>query len=243
MERHDTTSNDAPCLACSLVGPEFAARKEAITRDLFAHVDRVEELPDGFGVRFPAADPWAAKALEFIDAEKQCCPFFTFELAFEPDDGPLWLRLRGSEEIKAFVRTELGEVVTAPVSQENSQERNKSVVRRLVAEVLNGGRLDLISELYDPSIATEARAWIAPFRASFPDVRMEVVDLIAEGETVVGRFTCSATHTGEWLGHPPTGRRFERVDEVSIFRFRDGLIASAWGIEDNLTRLTQLGLA
>jgi hypothetical protein len=54
---------------------------------------------------------------------------------------------------------------------------------------------------------------------------MEVVELIAEGDKVAGRFTCSATHLGEWLGQAPTGRRFERLDEVSIFRFRDDKIA------------------
>ena len=71
---------------------------------------------------------------------------------------------------------------------------------------------------------------------------MEVVDLIAEGDKVVGRFTCSATHMGEWLGHAPTGRRFEAIDEVYIFRLRDGRIVHAWGIEDTLRRLEQLGL-
>lgn len=245
QNQHEKTPNGEAraSLACALVGPGFAARKAAITRDLFAHVDRVEELPDGFGFRFTAAVPWAARALEFVEAEKRCCPFFAFELAFEPNDGPLWLRLRGSDEIKEFIRTELGEIVSVPRTAATTPERNKAVVRRLVAEVLNGGRLDVIPELYDSSIATEAREWIAPFRESFPDVRMEVIDLIAEGDTVVGRFTCSATHTGEWLGHRPTGRRFELIDEVSIFRFRDGLIVDAWTIEDNLTRLTQLGLA
>ena len=122
-------------------------------------------------------------------------------------------------------------------------ERNKATVRRLIAEVLNGGRLDVIDELYAPELAAGARRWIAPFRASFPDVHMEVVDLIAEGDKVVGRFRCSATHLGEWLGHAPTGRRFERVDEVSIFRFRDGRIVHAWSLEDSLSRLRQLGLA
>ena len=87
------------------------------------------------------------------------------------------------------------------------------------------------------------RRWIAPFRASFPDVHMEIVELIAEGDKVVGRFTCSATHLGEWLGQAPTGRRFERVDEVSIFRFRDGKIVHAWSLEDTRSRLQQLGLA
>jgi predicted ester cyclase len=71
---------------------------------------------------------------------------------------------------------------------------------------------------------------------------MEIIELIAEGDTVVGRFTCSATHTGSWLGHPPTGRRFERVDEVGIYHFHDGKIASVWGLEDDLARLQQLRL-
>jgi predicted ester cyclase len=122
-------------------------------------------------------------------------------------------------------------------------ERNKAVVRRLVEEVLNGGRMEVIDALYAPELAEEAKAWIAPFRASFPDTHMEVIDLIAEGDKVVGRFTCSGTHLREWLGYAPTGRRFEAIDEVSIYRFRDGRIVESWGLEDNLERLKQLGLA
>jgi ketosteroid isomerase-like protein len=122
-------------------------------------------------------------------------------------------------------------------------DSNKVIVRRLVAEVLNGGRLEVIDELYTPELARAAKRWIAPFQASFPDLHMELVELIAEGDKVVGRFTCSATHLGEWLGQAPTGRHFERVDEVSIFRFRDGRIAHAWSLEDTLGRLHQLGLA
>jgi predicted ester cyclase len=122
-------------------------------------------------------------------------------------------------------------------------EANKAVVRRLVDEVLNGGHLEVIDELYAPELAPAVRRWIAPFRVSFPDLHMEVVELIAEGDKVVGRFTCSATHLGAWLGHPATGRRFERVDEVAIFRLRDGKILHAWSLEDTLERLRQLGLA
>jgi predicted ester cyclase len=119
----------------------------------------------------------------------------------------------------------------------------KSVVRRLIDEVMNGGRLDAIDELYTPQLAPGARRWVAPFRESFPDVQMEIVELIAEGETVVGRFRCSATHLGPWRGNPPTGRRFERVDEVYIYRVHDGRITAAWGIEDTRSRERQLGLA
>jgi len=125
---------------------------------------------------------------------------------------------------------------------ERTRERNKAVVRRLVDEVLNGRQLDAVDELFAPELASAAREWIAPFQISFPDMRMEIVEMIAEGDQVVGRFTCSGTHLGEWLGDAPTGHRFEKIDEVSIFRLRAGLIVDSWGIEDTHERLKQLGL-
>ena len=118
----------------------------------------------------------------------------------------------------------------------------KHVVTRLIEEVINGGRLKLIDELYTPEMVAGAKRWIAPFRESFPDVEMTILELIAEGEKVAGRFHCSATNLGPWRGNPPTGRRFERVDEVYIFRVAGGRIAEAWGIEDTLSRERQLGL-
>jgi predicted ester cyclase len=121
-------------------------------------------------------------------------------------------------------------------------DANKAVVRRLVAEVFNGGHLEVIDQLYAPELAAAAKRWIAPFRASFPDVHIEIEELIAEGDKVVARFTCSATHLGDWLGHAPTGRRFERIDEVWILRLRDGKIVHVWSLEDTLSRLRQLGL-
>ena len=55
------------------------------------------------------------------------------------------------------------------------------------------------------------------------------------------RFTCSATQQSEWQGYPASGTRFERVDEVYFFRYQDGRITHAWGLEDNLDRMRQLG--
>jgi hypothetical protein len=55
-------------------------------------------------------------------------------------------------------------------------EHNKATVRRLVDEVFNGGHLEVIDELYAPELAGPAKRWITPFRASFPDVHMELVD-------------------------------------------------------------------
>jgi predicted ester cyclase len=122
-------------------------------------------------------------------------------------------------------------------------ERNKAIVGRAVDEVLNEGRMEVVDDLYSPAMAPGVRRWIAPFRAAFPDVHMEVVELIAERDKVVARFKCSGTHRGEWQGRPATGRRFEDVDEVYIFTLEGGRIVNAWGLEDTLTRMRQLDLA
>jgi predicted ester cyclase len=121
-------------------------------------------------------------------------------------------------------------------------DHNKHLVERLV-EIVNEGDLDSIDEVATGPIASEARRWVGPFRESFPDFHMEIVEVIAEDDKVVGYFKCSGTHEGEWRGHPPTGRRFEGVDEVYIFRVEDGKLASALAVvEDNLARLRRLGL-
>lgn len=119
---------------------------------------------------------------------------------------------------------------------------SKQAVRRLIDDVINAGRIELIDELYAPEMAWVAQRWIEPFRAAFPDVHMETIELVAEGERVVGRFRCSGTHLGTWRGQEASGRRFEGVDEVYFFTVRDGLIAEAWGLEDSAKRLRQLGL-
>lgn len=86
-----------------------------------------------------------------------------------------------------------------------SVEDNKRLVTRAVAEVINGGDLDAVDELSAPNIAAAAREWIAPFRAAFPDLRMDTVALVGEG-AVSGQFRCSGTHTGPWMGpRPPAG--------------------------------------
>jgi predicted ester cyclase len=118
----------------------------------------------------------------------------------------------------------------------------KRRLRRLVDEVMNARNLDVLGELCTPAMARRWQAWVTPFQASFPDMRMEVVGLVEEGDTVVGRFTCSGTHSGEWRGQAPSGRRFEDVDEVYFFTFDGERIADAWGLEDTLDRLRQLGL-
>src|SRR6478609_11785675 len=100
-------------IACKLVDAAFIARKEAIRATVLAHVQEVNELEDGYAFGFSDVSITGAKLLEFIEAERECCPFFTFELIFEPHDGPRWLRLRGSAEIKTFIAAEFDDLVAA----------------------------------------------------------------------------------------------------------------------------------
>lgn len=90
-------------IACRLSEAEQSAREEELARDIFSNCQEVTELADGYAFRFAGDGEWAAKLVEFIALERKCCPFFTFELEFEPQEGPLWLRLRGPEGVKAFV--------------------------------------------------------------------------------------------------------------------------------------------
>jgi predicted ester cyclase len=123
-----------------------------------------------------------------------------------------------------------------------SAEENKLLVCRLVHEAVRERNLKVLDEVAAGDFAHIAERWVSPFQSAFPDFEMEIVDLIAEGENVVAHFNCSGTHLGEWLGVPATGRRFENVDEIYIFGVQDGKLVSALGVEDNLSRLRQLGI-
>jgi predicted ester cyclase len=124
----------------------------------------------------------------------------------------------------------------------STSDDNKALIRRLIDEVVNARDPTAIDELADGEFAGIARRWIGPFRDAFPDFRMEIVELVAEGDKVAAHFRCSGTHRGAWRGVEPTGRRFENVDEIYIFKVRDGRLTSALGLEDNLKRTRQLGI-
>ena len=120
-------------------------------------------------------------------------------------------------------------------------EKNKAMVWRLV-EGINAGDIEAtVDELFAPQAARRVKRLFAEFYTAFPDWREEIVELVAEENTVVGRFRCSGTHQGEFLGEPPTGRRME-VDEVFFLRVENGKFVYFWGLEDSLSRMRQLGL-
>jgi len=120
-------------------------------------------------------------------------------------------------------------------------------------ELLNGGDLSVAEELVAPEfINHEApagrdrgpesmRGVATMLRTAFPDLQFTIEELVAEGDTVAGRLTMSATHEGPLMGTPPTGR-FVRQDQMHFVRFRDGKAVEHWGVRDELGMMRQLGV-
>ena len=114
------------------------------------------------------------------------------------------------------------------------------MVWRMVEAINAGEEEAAVEELFAPRTARRVKRLFAEFRSAFPDWHEEIVELVAEGSTVAGRFRCSGTHLGKFLGEAPTGRRME-VEEVVFLRGQDGRIVDFWGLEDSLGRMRQLG--
>jgi hypothetical protein len=89
-------------VACSLSAAELRVRGAENT-SLFARATGVQELPDGYAFTFPAEDERARDLLAFVLAERACCPFFTFELAFVSPHASIRLTMRGREGVKEIV--------------------------------------------------------------------------------------------------------------------------------------------
>jgi hypothetical protein len=98
-------AEDTP-IACSLTAGELTTRGEEIN-NLFAGVQQTRELDDGYAFCFPGTSTWTQRVLDFIQGERSCCPFFTFELIFVPNQGPIWLHIRGPEGIKEMIKNML----------------------------------------------------------------------------------------------------------------------------------------
>jgi steroid delta-isomerase-like uncharacterized protein len=80
------------------------------------------------------------------------------------------------------------------------------------------------------------------YRASFPDLRMDVEEVLPSGDKVVGRIRATGTHTGEaFMGVPASGKSVD-VRLIDITRFDgDGLAHEHWGVFDALSMMQQLG--
>jgi steroid delta-isomerase-like uncharacterized protein len=108
------------------------------------------------------------------------------------------------------------------------------------------GRLlsdDFVEHEEVPGLAPTKEGVLDFFRdylVAFPDLRMEVLDLVASGDKAVARVKATGTQDGEFMGMPPSGRSVE-VELIDIMRFDDGLVVEHWGVMDMLAMLQQLG--
>ena len=133
-----------------------------------------------------------------------------------------------------------------------SAEHNKALLRRYIEAVWDKENPDAL----DDFLATTYRRHRSPtttplsrdgqkqlltaFRSAFPDIKITVEEVIAEGDTVAFRSTMRGTHQGEFLGIAPTGQQvtFSLLDVV---RIEDGKIVEQWGGPDTFDLVQQLG--
>jgi steroid delta-isomerase-like uncharacterized protein len=104
--------------------------------------------------------------------------------------------------------------------------------------IWNVGDLDAVDDLMAPDYVREAatlgvetregfKATVAAVRAGFPDLYLEIDDMVCEGEKVVTRWTVRGTHRGRFLDLPPTGQAAV-LRGVTISTFRNDQVVSDW---------------
>ena len=133
-----------------------------------------------------------------------------------------------------------------------SAEQDKARVRRLVVEAQQNGNLGVVDEILAPDFVDHTplpgvpptrdgvKGFFAALKTALPDLRIEILDQIAEEGGVATRKKFSGTHGGPFLGVPASGRPVE-FEVIDILRSRDGNITDHWVVVDQLGLLTQLG--
>jgi len=131
-------------------------------------------------------------------------------------------------------------------------EDNKVLVQRWFEEVWNRGRQDAVDQLMAPNALVHGlgeamrgpagfKRFHAAYREAFPDVRIVVEDMVAEGDKVAFRWSATATHRGISLGFEPTNRDV-RFEGMGIIRVESGKLVEGWNTFDQLGMLQQLGV-
>jgi steroid delta-isomerase-like uncharacterized protein len=131
-------------------------------------------------------------------------------------------------------------------------EENKALARRYYKDGFQTGNYDALDELLSPDLVwlsappgapadrEGVKSIVATFRAAFPDIRVEVVEQVAEGDIVATRTRSRGTHTGELMGVAATGKEV-RVEGSAWVRIAGGRIVEMWGVADQLTMMRQIG--
>ncbi|HEX6453232.1 MAG TPA: ester cyclase [Trebonia sp.] len=120
-----------------------------------------------------------------------------------------------------------------------SVSQNKDLAIRLIEQVWNDGNLSLAPEFFAGPMLEEALGLHETLTTAFPDLRIGIEDLIAEGDKVVLRLTFRGTHKGSFRGLAPTGRGVS-FTAIRIYRVADGKITESWANQDALGLLQQL---
>ena len=132
-------------------------------------------------------------------------------------------------------------------------QQNKALVRRFLDQVFNNARPEIIHELIaddyvDHSAppgqaagAAGARQMYDMFRTAFPDLRVDIHQMVSEDDLVVARVTFAGTSQGPLMGAPPTGKPVQ-IASVVILRLRDGRFVERWEHADMLGLMLQLGV-
>jgi hypothetical protein len=94
-------------VACSLSDLELREREATLLAQFRSAVIETEELPDGYAFRVPGDGKWIAIIAKMIVAERECCPFLTFEFVAQPSMGPVIVRVTGPAGTKDFLKTVL----------------------------------------------------------------------------------------------------------------------------------------
>ena len=127
----------------------------------------------------------------------------------------------------------------------------KSLVRHFY-DAVGAGNLSVIDELVaDDFVDREAfpglepnkegvKQFFAMLRSAFPDLNMEVREMLADDDLVSVRVIATGTHEGDFMGMSSSGRRIE-VQVFDILRIRNGQVTEHWGLMDAMTMMQQLG--
>ena len=137
-----------------------------------------------------------------------------------------------------------------------SPEENKALIRYVIDEALNGGRLEIADEHFTDDYIAHIPGWpeettprgpeafkraIGVWRAACSDWHMTVEKMVAHHDVVANRFTTRGTHDGPLFGIPPTGNRFV-VNGMEFHRIRGDQVAESWVSDDVPGILVQLGV-
>jgi len=133
-----------------------------------------------------------------------------------------------------------------------SPSENAATMRRFIEEVWNKGNLDVADEVFHPEATSPdaptlpkggagVRILASMFRKAMPDYHMDILQLLADGDRVLARFTQSGTQTGELMGMPPSGKK-ATWGEIGILRFAGGQVVESWYDVDMLGMMQQLGV-